>query len=354
MHMADALISPAVGGALWAATAVVSLYSANKLKKTADDRRVPLMGVLGAFIFAAQMINFSIPATGSSGHLGGGMILAILLGPHAAFLTMASVLTIQALFFADGGLLALGCNIFNLGFFPCFIAYPLIYRKLAGRQPTRGRILAASMVSCILALQMGAMGVVAETMISGVSDLPFSAFVLLMQPIHLAIGVVEGLVTSAVVSFILKARPELLDASFHSRPLSDHIPARGIIVAFLTVAVGAAGLLSWFASSNPDGLEWALLHSTGKTELEAPAGGVHSLLAKLQDKIAFLPDYNFSGPGREKLQSPREGNAEVKPVKGEAWPAVNAGTSLSGIIGAGMTLLLVGLIGFCLRRQQKK
>ncbi len=76
---------------------------------------IPLMGVLGAFIFAAQMINFTIPGTGSSGHLGGGMILAILLGPHAAFLVMASVLTVQALFFADGGLLALGCNIWNLG-----------------------------------------------------------------------------------------------------------------------------------------------------------------------------------------------------------------------------------------------
>ena len=76
------------------------------------------MGVLGAFIFAAQMINFTIPATGSSGHLGGGLILTILLGPYAAFLTIASVLMVQALFFADGGLLALGCNIFNLGFFP--------------------------------------------------------------------------------------------------------------------------------------------------------------------------------------------------------------------------------------------
>ena len=103
MHMADALISPAVGGAMWAATAGLTVYSAKKLKKDLDEHLVPLMGVLGAFIFAAQMINFTIPATGSSGHLGGGMILAILLGPYAAFLVMASVLTIQALFFADGG-----------------------------------------------------------------------------------------------------------------------------------------------------------------------------------------------------------------------------------------------------------
>jgi len=104
MHMADALISPAVGGAAWAATAGLTVYSARKLKQEMDDRKLPLMGVLGAFVFAAQMINFTIPATGSSGHLGGGMMLAILLGPYAAFLTMASILTVQALFFADGGL----------------------------------------------------------------------------------------------------------------------------------------------------------------------------------------------------------------------------------------------------------
>ena len=124
MHMADALISPAVGGTMWAVTAALTAYSAKKLKESANERIAPLMGVLGAFIFAAQMINFTIPGTGSSGHLGGGMVLAILLGPYAAFLSMASILTVQALFFADGGLLALGCNIFNMAFLSCFIAYP--------------------------------------------------------------------------------------------------------------------------------------------------------------------------------------------------------------------------------------
>ena len=211
MHMADALISPAVGGTVWAAAAGLTLYSARKLKQEMDDRKLPLMGVLGAFVFAAQMINFTIPATGSSGHLGGGMILAILLGPYAAFLTMASVLTVQALFFADGGLLALGCNIFNLAFFPCFIAYPLIYKKLVGERPTQGRILLGALAAAILSLQMGALGVVLETWFSGISALPFPTFLLLMQPIHLAIGIVEGLVTATVVAFVWKARPEILE-----------------------------------------------------------------------------------------------------------------------------------------------
>ena len=136
MHMADALVSPVVGGAMWAVSMGLLGYSAKKVGKEADEKKVPLMGVVGAFIFAAQMINFSIPGTGSSGHLGGGMILAILLGPYASFITIASVLFIQALFFADGGLLALGCNIFNLGFFPAFIAYPLIYRPFVKSSPS--------------------------------------------------------------------------------------------------------------------------------------------------------------------------------------------------------------------------
>ena len=102
MHMADALLSPAVGATFWAGTIGTVGYASKKLKEHLDDRKVPLMGVVGAFIFASQMINFTIPGTGSSGHIGGGMILAVLLGPHAALLVMASVLTVQALFFADG------------------------------------------------------------------------------------------------------------------------------------------------------------------------------------------------------------------------------------------------------------
>src|SRR5512140_3156258 len=163
MHMADALLSPAVGGTMWAASAGTIAYCSAKVRKELDDRKVPLMGVLGAFLFAAQMINFTIPATGSSGHLGGGLLLAILLGPHAAFLTIASVLVVQALFFADGGLLALGCNIFNLGVFPAFIAYPLIYRNITDMHPTKSRITIAAIVSSIIGLQLGATGVVLQT-----------------------------------------------------------------------------------------------------------------------------------------------------------------------------------------------
>ena len=120
MHMADGFISPAVGCTMWAASAAITTLCARKVRQEKEMRLVPLMGVLGAFIFACQMLNFTIPGTGSSGHLGGGLILAVLLGPYAGFLVMAAILTVQALFFADGGLLALGCNIFNMGFSPAW------------------------------------------------------------------------------------------------------------------------------------------------------------------------------------------------------------------------------------------
>ena len=167
MHMADALISPAVGGAMWAASAVPVAGSVRHLQRQEDDRLVPLMGVTGAFVFAAQMINFGIPGTGSSGHLGGGLLLAAILGPHAALLVMTSVLVIQALFFADGGLLALGCNIFNLGLFPCFIAYPLIFRPLVASSRTWGRLLLAAILAAVVGLVLGALSVVMQTTLSG-------------------------------------------------------------------------------------------------------------------------------------------------------------------------------------------
>ncbi len=334
MHMADALVSPAVGATLWAVTAGLLSFCARKTRELARDHVVPLMGVLGAFVFAAQMINFTIPGTGSSGHLGGGLILAVLLGPYAAFLVIASVLTVQAFFFADGGLLALGCNIFNLGFFPAFIAYPLIYRPLSRGEYGTARSGGAAVVAAAVGLQLGAFSVVLETKASGISDLPFGAFVLLMQPIHLAIGVVEGLATAAVVAFVARARPEVLPTA---PVMQSRINLRPVIVGLAVATVAVGGALSWFASAHPDGLEWALARSTGQDELARPEDGVHGGLARLQERTAFLPDYGF--------KSADDAAAEV-----ETWPAVNPGTSVSGLVGGCLTLALALLIGLVLKR----
>jgi len=343
MHMADALLSPAVGGMMWATTAGAIACCARKVQQDLDDRKIPLMGVLGAFIFAAQMINFTIPATGSSGHLGGGMILAILLGPYAAFLTIASVLTVQALFFADGGLLALGCNIFNLGVFPCFIAYPWFFKPLAGDRTNPMRIAIGATLAGIVGLQLGALGVVFETVLSGISALPLNVFLWAMLPIHLAIGLVEGLVTTAVVSFVWKARPEILEFSAISRPLGN-LSIGKVLTSLALAAVLTGGGLSWFASSLPDGLEWAMAKTSSQEEPAAPAKEIHHLLAGIQEKTAFLPDYSFQANDHQPISQ------EKTPP---SWPNVDKATTVSGLVGGGLTLILAITIGFVFRKRSR-
>ncbi|MGE5527742.1 MAG: energy-coupling factor ABC transporter permease [Patescibacteria group bacterium] len=339
MHMADALLSPAVGGTMWAMTAGMTAYAARKVHTELDEHKIPLMGVLGAFVFAAQMLNFSIPGTGSSGHLGGGLLLAVLLGPHAGFLTIASVLVIQALFFADGGLLALGCNIFNLGFWPCFVAFPLVYKPIVKSEPSRGRILLGAMLASVLGLQLGAFNVVLETMLSGLTELPFKTFILLMQPIHLAIGLVEGLITAAVVTFVWRARPEILERAASGKAYGA-VGLRRVLIGLGLATVLAGGVLAWFASAHPDGLEWSLYRATGREVQRAP-GGLRETLARVQEKTAVLPDYGFRQPGT----SAPEGNEG-----GRKRPAADIGTTASGLIGAALVLALVVGLGFALRR----
>lgn len=328
MHMADALLSPPVGFAMYAVSAGAMAYSIHKIKKDElSEKKLPIMAVSGAFVFAAQMINFTIPATGSSGHIGGGILLAALLGGYPALLTLAAVLLIQCLFFADGGLLALGCNIFNMGVLPCLLAYPLIYKPLTRRRKTPGRLMAASVLSAIAGLQLGAFAVVLETVASGITSLPFTAFVTLMQPIHLAIGIVEGLVTGAVLSFVARARPELLESAESRLPSRASIGKPLAVFAALTVAV--AGGLSLLASANPDGLEWSMERVTGTAELEAE-GPVFDMAADIQNQTAFLPDYNF--PSAEEP----------------------SGTAVAGIVGSVMTFALAGGAGFLISRIKKR
>ncbi len=331
MHMADALLSPVTGGAFWIASGALIGYSAKKITEEHDVVKTPLMGVLGAFVFAAQMINFTIPGTGSSGHLGGGLLLAVLLGPYRAFITLASVLIVQCLFFADGGLLALGCNIFNLAFFPAFIAFPFIYRIIAGNAPTPGKLAVGSMMAATAGLLMGAFSVVLETLVSGITELPFSTFVLFMLPLHLAIGIVEGLVTWGVLAFVARTDPALLV------PAKSSVRPRFSFALFAVLALLVGGVVSWFASSQPDGLEWSIAKVTGSAEFRPAGEPVQEVLAAFQQKIAFLPDYDFkSGPkSRTGLASP-----------------VNAGTSLAGIVGSLSVLAAAGTIALLLGRKR--
>jgi cobalt/nickel transport system permease protein len=330
--MADALITPLVGGAMYIAAAAVGTGSINKIKSEMDDTKIPMMGVMGAFVFATQMINFTIPGTGSSGHLGGGMLLAAILGPYAGFLAMAAVLIIQALFFADGGLLALGSNIFNLGFYTCFIAYPLIYKRILKKGYSTMRITWAAMLASIIGLQLGAFSVVSQTIISGKIELPFITFLLMMQSIHLAIGIVEGLITAAVINFIWKARPELIEGIGAEKTTGRNIPFKRILLALIIATLAIGCLLSWYASGNPDGLEWSLYNSTGQEEL-GQSSGLHQMFSDIQSKLAILPDYSFKAG----IVAPEQ-----------------AGTSISGMAGSALTLLFVVCVGIIIKTLTKK
>ena len=305
-----------------------------------DDSKIPLMGVMGAFVFAAQMINFTIPGTGSSGHLGGGLLLAILLGPHAAFLAMASVLTVQALFFADGGLLALGANIFNLGIFPCFVAYPLVYKSITGNRLTKGKLFIGSMLSAVICLQLGAFAVVLQTTLSGISALPFVSFALMMQPIHLAIGLAEGLATVGIITFLWKARPELIEKESTKIP-GGRSNFNHVLIVLLLITAITGGVLAWYASEKADGLEWSIAKITGHDEIEAPKQGIHATLENLQKKTSIMPDYAFKEAGEPKAA---ENDASVKQI--------NVSTSAAGLFGGLLTLLAGLVIGYILKKRK--
>lgn len=294
MHMADALVTPAVAGTMYVCSAAAAAYSIKKVRMETDTGKIPEMGIMGAFVFATQMINFTIPGTGSSGHLCGGMLLSALLGPYAGFLAMISVLLIQCLLFADGGLLALGCNVWNMAFYGCFIGALLIWKPIMRKGMSRAKIIAASIIGCMLTLEMGAFSVTVETLASGITDLPFGLFASTMLPIHLAIGFVEGLITAAVLVFVYDARPELLYGN-DSTITEGKYTVKKTLAILAGVAALIGGVISLAASSYPDGLEWSIQRLTGSTEIEGAADSAHEAATAVQEAAALLPDYAFKG-----------------------------------------------------------
>ena len=346
MHMADALLAPVVAATMYVASGAAAGISVHKLRKEDEEvKKLPVMAVSAALVFAGQMINYTIPGTGSSGHLCGGMLLSALLGPQAGFLSMIVILTIQCLFFGDGGLLALGANVWNMAFYGCFVGFYLIWRpimhsnwfgKMGARAAQRMKIILASIIGCIATLQLGAFSVVVETSLSGIAELPFGAFCAIMQPIHLAIGLIEGLITAAVLTFVYEARPELIKEVDTSDGAVSNKRSLGTVVVIMAVAVAlVGGVLSLFASSNPDGLEWSLFGNSeaGYSEnmgLDEDEFGISSSAADkaaaVQDSTAFLPDYAFADNDSA------------------------AGTSVSGLVGSAMVaaaaLLICAVCGF--------
>ncbi|WP_054740116.1 energy-coupling factor ABC transporter permease [Cellulosilyticum ruminicola] len=272
MHMASTLISATVGGAFGTGSGSAAVVSGVKYNKM-EQHKPLLMGVAGAAVFAVQMMNFSIAGTGSSGHIGGGFLLATLLGPVPAYLVMSVILTVQCLLFGDGGLLALGCNIFNMGIVPCYIIYPLLKRYLVNSK-TR---LISTIAGGMLSMALGAMGVVAQTALSFTPGLDMHAFVINMMSIHLAIGLGEGIITAGLVYLYDKA---------------NAVSENHALIGTMSLAVLTSGFLSLFASSYPDGLEWSLIQVAG-TDTLAATSKVHTICESIQTQTVLLPDYAF-------------------------------------------------------------
>ncbi|MBQ3262695.1 MAG: energy-coupling factor ABC transporter permease [Oscillospiraceae bacterium] len=339
MHMADALLAPAVAATMYVASGVTAGVSVHKLRKDDEEQKLPVMAVTAALVFAGQMINYTIPGTGSSGHMCGGMLLSALLGPQAGFLSMIVILAIQCLFFADGGLLALGANVWNMAFYGCFIGYYLIWRPimrsrlfsgLGAKGAARAKIILASILGCVITLQLGAFSVCVETSLSGITELPFGVFLSIMQPIHLAIGLIEGLITTAVLLFVYESRPELLRDMNASAPEKKN-SLKTTVISLAIVAAIVGGGLSLIASSNPDGLEWSLFGNAeaGYSQnlgLDEEDYGVQSdaadKAAAIQEKTSFLPDYAFADSDSA------------------------AGTTVSGLVGSAIVAALAVLICF--------
>ena len=243
LHIPDGFLSLVVSIICWAITALTLSIAISRTNQSLGEKQVPLMGIMAAFIFAAQMINFPV-AGGTSGHLLGGALAAIVLGPWAAMLVMTAVIAVQALLIQDGGLLVMGANILNMGLLTAAVGYGL-YRSVA-KNSHKTKLTVAG-VAAWLSVMAGALATALQLWLSGTTDL--QTVVLAMLGVHALIGVGEALITVAALGFILRTRPDLLGEGSASAGGGRGWIVAGIIISLIVV------FLSPFASANPDGLE---------------------------------------------------------------------------------------------------
>lgn len=242
LHIPDGFLSLIVSLICWAITAVVLAMAVSRSNKAIGEKQVPLMGIMAAFIFAAQMLNFPV-AGGTSGHLLGGALAAITLGPWAGMLVMTAVIAVQALLFQDGGLLVMGANILNMGLVTAAIGYGL-YRGVSNS--SRGTKLAVAGVAAWISVMAGALFTALQLWLSGTSQL--QVVIPAMLGVHALIGVGEAAITVAALAFILQTRPDLLNEKSTAAQGSRGWVVAGVVISLLVV------LLSPLASAFPDGL----------------------------------------------------------------------------------------------------
>lgn len=243
LHIPDGFLSLTISIVFWIVTAFIVSLAVKHSQQTLKQRQIPLMGIMAAFLFAAQMINFPV-AGGTSGHLLGGALAAIILGPWPGMLVMTSVIGLQALLFQDGGLIVMGANIFNMGLITSAIGYGLyaIFQNKS-RKIQLGTIAVASWLSVIASALFTSL----QLWLSGVS--PARIVFPAMLSVHTLIGIGEALISVAAFSFILQVRPDLIKQTIPAKSNNLGWAAIGILITIAVV------LLSPFASANPDGLE---------------------------------------------------------------------------------------------------
>jgi cobalt/nickel transport system permease protein len=207
MHIPDGFLSTDVAVACAVPAAAAVAYGLQRANRELDERRVPLLGVTAAFVFAAQMLNFPV-AGGTSGHFLGAALAAILLGPWLACLVMAVVLGVQAFVFADGGVTALGANVLNMGVIGALLVGGLMLAARAVLPQRRGVLLGIAAVGAWLAVMAGATATSFELAISG--TVPLHTVLPAMLGVHSLIGIGEGVITAAAVSAVFATRPDLI------------------------------------------------------------------------------------------------------------------------------------------------
>ncbi len=243
LHIPDGFLTVVVSIICWAITIITLSFAISKTNKALGEKQVPLMGVMAAFIFAAQMINFPV-AGGTSGHLLGGALAAIVLGPWSAMLVMTAVVAVQGLLFQDGGLLVMGANILNMGLVTAVIGYGL-YRSTANQ--SKKIKLSVAGIAAWLSVMAGALLTSLQLWLSGTSQLQL--VIPAMLGVHAIIGLGEAVITVAALTFIFQTRPDLVgEGSESAKGSRGWIWAGGLITLVVV-------LLSPFASADPDGLE---------------------------------------------------------------------------------------------------
>ena len=339
MHMANELLSvPVAAGTLAIAAGGLGLIC-RKAKQVITSDKIALMGIMGAFVFAAQMINFQLPAMpGTSGHMVGAVLLAIILGPHAGAIAISSVVIVQCLIFQDGGLLALGCNIINMALIPSYLGF-FLYKSFTAGPFSSLRTHIGAMLACMIAIEVGAVLVPIQAALSGVLVVPFSTFLITMLGVHFLVGFVEGLITVAVLGYIQQVRPDIVGESLVGKV---RLSKKAVLASLAIFTIVTAAGLSLFACGFPDGLEWSYMERPDQPDFEAMVSNEDPAIAKtddLQTRYSPLPDYSIRTSGIGKVTE-----EEVNVAAG--W------TSFAGVTGAGLTMLLVWLTAGILRRRE--